>query len=132
MLRAIIFDFDGVLADSEVFHCAAFEAVAAAAGLPFSRAAYFKCFLGLPDPECFAALYTEAADGRPVFVLPWNEQILVGTTEVPDTGDPGRTALPSVARVDRVGEDEGTAEVAPAIRRRYLRPDRFPAHHVHR
>jgi len=39
-----------------------------------------------------AALYSEAADGRPVFVLPWNEQILVGTTEVPDTGDPGKTA----------------------------------------
>lgn len=37
-------------------------------------------------------LYTEAADGRPVFVLPWNEQILVGTTEVPDTSDPGKTA----------------------------------------
>lgn len=39
-----------------------------------------------------AALYTEAADGRPVFVLPWNDQILVGTTEVADSGDPGRTA----------------------------------------
>jgi glycerol-3-phosphate dehydrogenase len=36
-------------------------------------------------------LYTEAADGRPIFVLPWNEQILVGTTEVPDQGDPART-----------------------------------------
>ena len=45
-------------------------------------------FSGAPS----AALYTEAADGRPVFVLPWNEQILVGTTEVPDTGDPARTA----------------------------------------
>ena len=39
-----------------------------------------------------AGLYTEAADGRPIFVLPWNEQILVGTTEVPDSGDPSRTA----------------------------------------
>lgn len=39
-----------------------------------------------------AALYTEAADARPVFVLPWNDQILVGTTEVPDTGDPAKTA----------------------------------------
>jgi len=37
-------------------------------------------------------LYTEAADGRPVFVLPWNEQVLVGTTEVSDNGDPSRTA----------------------------------------
>jgi len=39
-----------------------------------------------------AALYTEAGDGRPVFVLPWNQQILVGTTEVPDAADPGKTA----------------------------------------
>jgi glycerol-3-phosphate dehydrogenase len=38
------------------------------------------------------ALYTEAADGRPVFILPWNDQVLVGTTEVPDTGDPAKTA----------------------------------------
>jgi len=46
-----------------------------------------------------AALYTEAADGRPVFVLPWNEQMLVGTTEVPDTGDPAKTA-PSQEEVE--------------------------------
>jgi glycerol-3-phosphate dehydrogenase len=45
-------------------------------------------FSGAPS----AALYTEAADGRPVFVVPWNEQVMVGTTEVPDTGDPARTA----------------------------------------
>ena len=45
-------------------------------------------FSGAPT----AALYTEAVDGRPVFVLPWNDQVLVGTTEVPDTGDPGRVA----------------------------------------
>src|SRR5437660_7420070 len=45
-------------------------------------------FSGAPS----TALYTEAADGRPVFVLPWNEQVLVGTTEVPDTSDPGRTS----------------------------------------
>ena len=52
-------------------------------------------FSGAPS----AALYTEASDGRPVFVLPWNEQILVGTTEVPDSGDPGRTA-PSAEEVE--------------------------------
>ncbi len=45
-------------------------------------------FSGAPS----VALYTEAADGRPVFVLPWNDQMLVGTTEVEDTGDPGKTA----------------------------------------
>ena len=45
-------------------------------------------FPGAPS----TALYTEASDGRPVFVLPWNDQILVGTTEVADDGDPGKTA----------------------------------------
>jgi glycerol-3-phosphate dehydrogenase len=39
-----------------------------------------------------AAVYTEAVDGRPIFVLPWNDQILVGSTEVADNGDPGQTA----------------------------------------
>lgn len=52
-------------------------------------------FSGAPT----AAIYTEAADGRPIFVLPWNEQLLVGTTEVPDTGDPGRTS-PSSEEVE--------------------------------
>src|SRR5580693_5953158 len=52
-------------------------------------------FSGAPS----AALYTEAADGRPVFILPWNEQVLVGTTEVSDTGDPGKTA-PSTEEID--------------------------------
>lgn len=46
-----------------------------------------------------AALYTEAADGRPIFVLPWNDQVLVGTTEVPDTGDPGK-ATPSAQEIE--------------------------------
>ena len=46
-----------------------------------------------------AAVYTEAVDGRPVFVLPWNDQILLGTTEVADSGDPGKT-VPSVEEID--------------------------------
>ncbi|PYX92462.1 MAG: hypothetical protein DMG71_17960 [Acidobacteria bacterium] len=44
-------------------------------------------FAGAPT----TALYTEAPDHRPIFVVPWNDQILVGTTEVPDSGDPGKT-----------------------------------------
>jgi len=52
-------------------------------------------FSGAPN----VALYTEAADGRPIFVVPWNEQILVGTTEVPDTGDPAKVA-PSIEEIE--------------------------------
>src|SRR5579863_9361676 len=52
-------------------------------------------FPGAPN----VALYTEAADGRPIFILPWNDQILVGTTEVADSGDPAKT----VPSADEVG-----------------------------
>src|SRR5580658_5975510 len=52
-------------------------------------------FSGSPS----AAVYTEAADGRPIFVLPWNDQILVGTTEVADNGDPAKT-VPSADEIN--------------------------------
>jgi len=43
-------------------------------------------FAGAPR----TAVYSEAVDHRPIFVVPWNEQLLVGTTEVKDAGDPAR------------------------------------------
>ncbi len=46
------------------------------------------CLPGMPD----SAVYTEARDGRPIFLVPWNGRLLVGTTEVRDAGDPGKTA----------------------------------------
>jgi glycerol-3-phosphate dehydrogenase len=52
-------------------------------------------FSGSPS----AAVYTEAVDRRPFFVLPWNDQILVGTTEVADNGDPSRT-VPSAEEIN--------------------------------
>jgi glycerol-3-phosphate dehydrogenase len=52
-------------------------------------------FPGAPE----AAVFTEAVDGRPIFVIPWNAQLLVGTTEVPDNGDPGKSQ-PSLEEVD--------------------------------
>ena len=52
-------------------------------------------FPGAPD----AAVYTEAIDGRPIFVIPWNQQMLVGTTEVADSTDPG-TVHPSAGEID--------------------------------
>jgi glycerol-3-phosphate dehydrogenase len=52
-------------------------------------------FAGAPE----AAVYTEAVDGRPIFVIPWNEQVLVGTTEVPDVADP-TCVQPSADEID--------------------------------
>jgi glycerol-3-phosphate dehydrogenase len=44
-------------------------------------------------------LYAEALDGRQVFVIPWNGQTLVGTTEVADAEDPGK-AQPSAEEIE--------------------------------
>lgn len=59
-IRAVIFDFDGVLADTEPLHCAAFQSVVAAVGVSLSRDDYFERFLGLPDRECLAAVCVRA------------------------------------------------------------------------
>jgi glycerol-3-phosphate dehydrogenase len=52
-------------------------------------------FEGAPE----TALYTQAVDGRAIFVIPWNGQVLLGTTEVPDSSDPGK-AVPSSEEID--------------------------------
>ncbi|HZI55650.1 MAG TPA: glycerol-3-phosphate dehydrogenase/oxidase, partial [Verrucomicrobiae bacterium] len=41
-------------------------------------------FTGAPEQ----AIYTEAIDGRPIFVIPWNDQVLVGTSAVADANVP--------------------------------------------
>jgi len=46
------------------------------------------------------AIYHEAsADRRPFFIVPWRDLWLIGTTETPFDGDPGRT-LPTAQEVD--------------------------------
>ncbi len=52
-------------------------------------------FSGAPE----TALYTQGVDGRAIFVVPWNNQILLGTTEVADSGDPS-TTTPSAGEID--------------------------------
>jgi glycerol-3-phosphate dehydrogenase len=44
-------------------------------------------------------VYTEAQDGRPILILPWNGQLMLGTTEVLDDGNPGEAA-PSLHEID--------------------------------
>ena len=46
-----------------------------------------------------SAVYSEASDGRGFFVIPWNGQLLVGTTEVQDDGDPA-AVHPSPTELD--------------------------------
>lgn len=49
--RAVVFDFDGVLADSEGLHLAAFQDVLSARGWTLDRASYFARYLGYDDHD---------------------------------------------------------------------------------
>jgi glycerol-3-phosphate dehydrogenase len=52
-------------------------------------------------------VYVEAgADGRPFFILPWNEQILIGTTDERYDGDPGAATIDEAERAYLVAETE--------------------------
>jgi beta-phosphoglucomutase len=59
MIRAIIFDLDGTLADTEPLHFDAFSRVLRAEGIELDRAEYFSRLIGLDDRDCFAAVLRE-------------------------------------------------------------------------
>lgn len=59
MIQAIVFDFDGVLADSEPCHLAALTEVLAAIGVALDPADYFASYLGLDDAGVFRTLSEE-------------------------------------------------------------------------
>ena len=56
MIQAVIFDFDGVIANSEPLHFAAFRDVLADEGIPFAEAEYYSTYLGYADLDLFRAL----------------------------------------------------------------------------
>jgi len=56
MLGAVIFDFDGVIADSEMLHYSAFNQVLRQFGVEIKKADYFKNYLGLTDIDLFGDL----------------------------------------------------------------------------
>ena len=54
-LRAIIFDFDGVIADTEPLHFAALRQVLGDIGITLTESAYYADYLGFDDRGCFMA-----------------------------------------------------------------------------
>jgi beta-phosphoglucomutase len=55
-LQAIVFDFDGVIADSEPLHLTAFQQALAEEGIVLERDEYFTRYLGYDDVGMFEAL----------------------------------------------------------------------------
>jgi HAD superfamily hydrolase (TIGR01509 family) len=61
MLRAIVFDFDGVIANSEPLHFRAYRDVLAEIGVALTERAYFERYLGFDDVGAFEAIAADNA-----------------------------------------------------------------------
>jgi len=71
-LQAIVFDFDGVIADSEPLHLRAFQQTLAEDGIELSAADYYSRYLGYDDVGLMQALAADrgiAMDGRRIAAL---------------------------------------------------------------
>jgi len=61
MVGAVIFDFDGVITDSEILHLRAFNSVLGRFAFQIAKKDYYRDYLGYSDVDCFKAL---AKEGR--------------------------------------------------------------------
>jgi beta-phosphoglucomutase len=72
VIKAIVFDFDGVLADSEPLHLRAYQEVLSALGITLTRDEYYAHYLGYDDEGVFktvAAAHGFELDARRVNAL---------------------------------------------------------------
>ena len=56
MIKAIVFDFDGVLADTEPLHFRAYQEVLKGVGTALTREEYYGQLVGYNDEDCFRLL----------------------------------------------------------------------------
>lgn len=59
IIKAIIFDFDGVLFDTEPLHCSMFQEVLQAEGIILTSDRYHEAYVGLTDEACFRAVLVD-------------------------------------------------------------------------
>ena len=71
MIRAVVFDFDGVIANSEPLHFRAFHDVLAAEGVTLTEAIYYARYLGYNDERAFREIGAE--QGRQ-----WDDRAIAG------------------------------------------------------
>lgn len=74
-LAAVIFDFDGVLADSEPVHLAVFQTVLDSVGITLTPEEYYEKYLGYSDRDAFIQVFAD----RGVTMDPAGLEVLLET-----------------------------------------------------
>ncbi len=65
MLRAILLDFDGVIADTEPIHFAGFQKILGEEGICLTKKQYYSRYLGYDDVDCFRHVYKDRGQRLP-------------------------------------------------------------------
>ncbi|MEO7793224.1 MAG: HAD family phosphatase [Thermoanaerobaculia bacterium] len=65
MLRALLFDFNGILVNDEPLHFELFRRVLGEEGVALTRDDYYARYLGFDDRDCFAAALAAAGEACP-------------------------------------------------------------------
>jgi HAD superfamily hydrolase (TIGR01509 family) len=115
MLRAILFDFDGVIADSEPAHLRAFQDAVAAEGIALDEETYYAHYIGLPDRPCLRAILRDA--GKEVTEEAFEALFRHKSARYLDTLREGAVVMPGAAEfIQRAGARYPLAIASGALR----------------
>lgn len=104
-MQALIFDFDGVVMDSEPIHYEAFRQTVAPLGVDFSWEAYCADYLGFDDREGFVAILSDA--GRTPDTYDLADLIAAKTQIVQHLLATSTDAIPGTVEMLRAANDAG-------------------------
>ena len=109
-LQAIVFDFDGVIADSERLHLLAYQQVLAPHGLSIPEQSYYDRYLGYDDDgvfRCYAKDHALAWDSTTVRQL-----IDAKTARYDELTQAGEMIFPGAARFIREAAERVPVAIA--------------------
>lgn len=104
-MDALIFDFDGVVVDSEPVHLATFQAVLKSIGVPLTKEEYYARYIGFNDHDCFQAALDAAGKNAPEPLLA--ELIAQKTAMVQRAFAESIKPLPGACELIRAARDAG-------------------------
>lgn len=119
MLKALIFDCDGVIADSEHLHFSLFQKVLAEVGISLTQPEYVEKYLAMDDRGCFDAVFK--ANGKSLTDLERTRLIAQKTALYQKTAAQNLVILPGVVEfVMAVSQKYPLAMASGALREEVL------------
>jgi beta-phosphoglucomutase len=107
MLDAVVFDFDGVVVDSEPIHLACFRTVLGGRGIELPTEDYYSRYVGFDDHDCFAAVLRD--NDRLVHEAEIAAMTAEKTALVKQAFAESVTALPGALELMRAARQAGVA-----------------------